>query len=1366
MHTGSDQAGGASHEPAREALHSLSPAEATLFAILALRDPVRITRWTELVGLACLRESKSRAYSTATLRPLIERLEKLGLARLTDDGTYRCQSGLRNLSLRWAAGHQDFETLASACAERHGDEAYSTRVALLMNAPGALARLEDLHERNAYMAKWIALESTEPLDPAWYGALSEALRARVTELALLFLESTSTSIQGIYRHLASDVTRLGQASATVAAAFAGVAILRGDIEVARAVARAPAAADLAPALRVALLGVDGRFAEASAAAKLLPQPKRGEHAGVVFLLGTFALWLAYPASTEVQRRVAHGAKTSALLRSTFRVFDSILASQSESERVVRRGERDGADDHLTFLWKALHSRARSDVGLVGRRLIEALRDSTGPLAASGQTWLAAQYEHAAWALHVQASATLKSLVNPAPRRPAANAPPALITVRSSREPWMMKLDLLESSMDRLRPEAGGTQDAPSTDERILWRTLGSHGSLDPYIQKRTKGGKWTSGRKLAIKHLLGSSATLRALPPEDQRVARHAREDRQMSYGYPIVTHDLLPSAWLDLIGHPRVFVEMEDHPRRVVRGEPKIVVRADGDDVTLAIDPAGVGAGVSVRHVEDQLVVYSLDVSWKGILDQLARPLKVPAAGKERLGALIERLARVMPVESSESTRARSVMADARPRFRLVPSRGGLVITLLVRPLGETGALVTPGRGAPRLLGQSDGETVQTERDLAIEAERATEVVQACEVLSGRETGDFAWQLDEPEACLELVSTLRGLGEAVIVEWPHGKPLRVLARVGRSALRGKLRSNGGWFTLDSTLSVDGELSLELAQLLELLGTHPGRFVQLASGEYIELEQELRDVLDGIAAARIHGASPRGSIAISPSAVSVLDSLTRGAAQGGAQGGSLSLDATSSQWRARFDEVWGRTPRVPRTLQGELRDYQLEGFRWLARLADLGLGACLADDMGLGKTVQLVALLLHRAASGPALVVAPTSVCENWRRELERFAPSLAVRVAGPDRAALLEGLSKRVVVVTSYALLQQDADALQAITWSTVVLDEAQLIKNAETLRAKAAFGLRAEARVVATGTPVENHAGDLFSLFHFLNPGLLGPVKTFIGIMSAGGAPARARQRLLRPFVLRRTKAQVLEDLPPLTEIQRTVVMSPGEAKLYDSVRKAALAKLQSGAAGGAGKVRIQIFAELTRLRRLCCHPQLVAPEVRLPSSKLESFIELAEELVAGRHRVLVFSQFTDVLALVRPLLEAKAITYQYLDGSTPPKQRVAAVDAFQAGDGDAFLISLKAGGFGLNLTGADYVIHLDPWWNPAVEQQASDRAHRIGQTRPVTVYRLVTAGTIEERIVALHRDKRELADAVLADTDRAASLSAAELRGLLES
>ena len=347
----------------------------------------------------------------------------------------------------------------------------------------------------------------------------------------------------------------------------------------------------------------------------------------------------------------------------------------------------------------------------------------------------------------------------------------------------------------------------------------------------------------------------------------------------------------------------------------------------------------------------------------------------------------------------------------------------------------------------------------------------------------------------------------------------------------------------------------------------------------------------------------------------------------------------------------------------------------------------------------------------------------------------------------------------------------LAGVPFDTLVVDEAQALKNPSTQRAKAARRLQAAFRIALSGTPFENHLGELWSLFSIVFPGLLGSWDQFreryaLPIERDKDPEARAAlSRVIRPFLLRRTKGDVARELPARTEIALTIPLSDGEAALYEQVRLAAIAKLDKALPElGVNEQRIQILAELTRLRLAACHPRLHDPESAVPSSKLERLLELLEELRAEGHRALVFSQFVGHLTLVRAALDAAGISYQYLDGATPAATRGARVAAFQAGDGDVFLISLKAGGTGLNLTAADYVIHLDPWWNPAVEDQASDRAHRIGQTRPVTIYRLVAADTIEAKILELHAAKRDLAAAVLDGTDGALRTTSAELLALL--
>jgi SNF2 family DNA or RNA helicase len=432
-------------------------------------------------------------------------------------------------------------------------------------------------------------------------------------------------------------------------------------------------------------------------------------------------------------------------------------------------------------------------------------------------------------------------------------------------------------------------------------------------------------------------------------------------------------------------------------------------------------------------------------------------------------------------------------------------------------------------------------------------------------------------------------------------------------------------------------------------------------------------------------------------------------------------------------------------------------------------GACLADEMGLGKTAQAIAVLAARAERGPALVVAPTSLVSNWLRELARFAPSLRTQAyRGAKRHARLPLLSKGAVFVTSFDVLLRDRARFEGLPLGTLVIDEAQAIKNARTLRARAVTSLSAEFRIALSGTPVENRLGDLWSLFQLIAPGLLGSWARFrarfaVPIERYGNAErATALRALVAPFLLRRTKDEVLKELPARTEVVQLVELSRAEQDLYDTAARHARRAL--GKRRRDDERRVQILAELTRLRQLACHPRLVLADERAESSKLHALVQLLEDILPRGHRVLVFSQFTRHLALVREALVRLGATHLYLDGSTPSAERQRLVDRFQQGEAQLFLISLKAGGTGLNLTAADYVVHMDPWWNPAAEDQASDRAHRLGQQRPVTVVKLVAQGTIEERVLGLHEHKRKLAESVLSGTSAASELDVNALEALL--
>jgi non-specific serine/threonine protein kinase len=470
--------------------------------------------------------------------------------------------------------------------------------------------------------------------------------------------------------------------------------------------------------------------------------------------------------------------------------------------------------------------------------------------------------------------------------------------------------------------------------------------------------------------------------------------------------------------------------------------------------------------------------------------------------------------------------------------------------------------------------------------------------------------------------------------------------------------------------------------------------------------------------------------------------------------------------RERLRQFERITPRpLPESgLTAPLYPYQKAGYDWLHFLHDYGFGGCLADEMGLGKTWQALALLLslRRGADGartleaPDLVVVPRSLLFNWQREASRLTPDLRVRIHADNRRARdIAGLTEDAdLILTTYGVLLRDIETLRTTCFHYAILDESQAIKNPLSQTARAARLLRAEHRLVLTGTPVENGAVELWSQFAFLNPGMLGGLERFREEFASAierhqdVAAAGALRKITSPFLLRRTKDQVAKDLPPRTEHLVTTQMEPAQRKLYDQLRdryRAQVLGLLDESGPTAGGAQMKILEGLLRLRQVCCHPRLVEADYTGGSAKFDVILESLETLRAEGHKALIFSQFTSALALLRDELERREIPYLYLDGRT--RDRQTPVDRFQSDSSiPFFLISLKAGGVGLNLTAADYVMHLDPWWNPAVERQASDRAHRIGQDKPVFVYKYVMQDSVEEKILTLQERKRTLVDQLI--------------------
>jgi hypothetical protein len=584
--------------------------------------------------------------------------------------------------------------------------------------------------------------------------------------------------------------------------------------------------------------------------------------------------------------------------------------------------------------------------------------------------------------------------------------------------------------------------------------------------------------------------------------------------------------------------------------------------------------------------------------------------------------------------------------------------------------------------------------------------------------------------------------------------------------LKLEVRSGIDWFDLVGTVDFGGQV-VGLPKLLQAL-RKGDRTITLGDGTLGMLPEEWLDkygLLGGI------GTAEGDAVRYARAQVGLLDALL--AAQP-----DVSLDDTFLKAREELRAFEGIRPADPPPgFVGELRPYQKEGLGWLHFLNRFGFGGCLADDMGLGKTVQVLALLESRRAERakkklpPTLVVVPKSLVFNWKQEAARFTPKLRVfDHTGLGRAKTTDELAEWDVVLTTYGTLRRDVLLFKDFTFDYVILDESQAVKNASTESAKAVRLLKGNHRLAMSGTPVENHLGELWSLFEFLNPGMLGQASAF---RLAGGAarnPDPETRRLLahglRPFILRRTKQQVAKDLPDKTEQTLYCDLEPKQRKLYDELRDHYRQSLLARVAEvGLKRAKIQVLEALLRLRQAACHPGLIDKKRADDSgAKLDLLLEQLDEVLSEGHKALVFSQFTSLLAIARKQLDEKGVVYEYLDGKT--RDRQARVGRFQTDpDCKLFLISLKAGGVGLNLTAAEYVYLLDPWWNPAVEAQAIDRTHRIGQDRPVFAYRLIARDTVEEKVLELQKTKRDLADAIInADNSLITSLQKEDLELLL--
>lgn len=589
--------------------------------------------------------------------------------------------------------------------------------------------------------------------------------------------------------------------------------------------------------------------------------------------------------------------------------------------------------------------------------------------------------------------------------------------------------------------------------------------------------------------------------------------------------------------------------------------------------------------------------------------------------------------------------------------------------------------------------------------------------------------------------------------------------KINRSAARVSVNVTSGidWFDLELEIDIGGVL-VSLAEIKKAL-KKKDKYIKLADGSLAKLPQTW---LNRFRHAINLGEENQKGLRLSQFHVTLIDELFAEAHQ-------KNVDKVFSEKLERLKNFNGiKEVKVPSGLQGSLRPYQSTGYSWLNFLREYEFGGCLADDMGLGKTIQALAILLREVENGvnePNLIVTPTSVVFNWLNEIEKFAPALkALNQTGVDRKRTNVNYDDYDIVLTSYGTLRHDVIFLKDVQFNYVILDESQNIKNPVSQTAKAVKLLKAKHRLALTGTPIENNTIELWSLFSFLNPGLLGNLNYFKNAFAKPIEKERDQEtaallkKTIFPFMLRRTKDKVAPELPPKVESILYAEMTPEHEKVYNKWRDYYRSMLLKQIAdSGLNKSRMNVLGGLMKLRQIACHPILVEKTFAGKVTKYDMLFEYLEELLAEGHKVLVFSQFVKMLTIIRRYLDSAKISYEYLDGRTRNRKRC--VEKFQEDKAcKIFLISLKAGGTGLNLTAADYVIHYDPWWNPAVEAQATDRIHRIGQDKHVFVYKMITRNTVEEKILQLQDRKRQLvADIITTDTGLFKKLTVKDIEDL---
>ncbi len=888
-------------------------------------------------------------------------------------------------------------------------------------------------------------------------------------------------------------------------------------------------------------------------------------------------------------------------------------------------------------------------------------------------------------------------------------------------------------------------------------------------QTRKEDGSWDSGISISRKQFMNEGYA--SMNDADRRIAAQMR-----------VRPVDVPEAGIlfsELCGSDRIFVgEPYIHPftpAEIDILQPKIKFTAYGDCISITSNVPFDKNKILPKCIpgiigDCRYSAIILNDLQRDILQRILPTDKLPLHAVGEVKLLAERLEGIIEVESDLllAENIQTVEGGGKIAIRITPEEKehDYHVQMLAAPLPEGEIRYPAGEGDPIIYDQVDGRTTIVLRNL--EAEQGNyEILHEfiCDKIGDVFTDFMTARLSTSQSLLTLLEYAYEHQETFMLEWPRGRELKFKGVMKPADVEIQVSTDVEWFSIQGQVKIPGS-TLSFKELLERYrDAEIDGYIQIGENEFMRMTQALKkhiDDLDGV----INGTEKSTKAqTVGKYDVGALAEIL------GEDGGlHAQMDEGFLSLLSRMRNAYDKPADVPATLNATLRDYQKEGYEWMARLTEWGAGACLADDMGLGKTVQTIALLLHRADKGASLIVAPKSLILNWEKELQKFAPSLNVININSekDKKSAIQKAAAGDVVLTTYGVLVTQKDALTAKQWNTICLDEAHYIKNRMTRTSRAAMSLTGEAKVILTGTPLQNHLGEMWNLFQFINPGMLGPWQQFVDKYIKSPWDELVQRELkdrTMPFILRRTKDEVLDDLPDKISYEQMVELTPEELQIYEKIRKDVEVKFKKHKTAEEKKLaktlNISFFQELTRLRLLANSVSLVYPEWQAESSKIAALRDIVSSLGSRKdNKILIFSQFTSFLAQVGQMMKDAGVEYLYLDGQTAMDERQRLVDEFQSGDCQFFLISLKAGGLGLNLTAANYVILMDPWWNPSIEDQATDRAHRIGQERNVTVIRLVSANTIEEKILKLHEDKQSLSDRILDGTSGSAALSMDEI------